>query len=146
MIDEKKLTEDLIPLLNEYGDMYLAGRILGMIDSQPQADKWISCEERLPSEEEPCITKEFAEKCKEVAKKYQKPMTNADRIRNMSDEELAQFIKCARCDAMYGSTCEQQPYCEGMLGKTCNAVERIDKGLLQWLQAEVKEGVTDECN
>lgn len=71
---------------------------------------------------------------------YFKPMTNADRIRNMTDEELSQFIKCARCDAMYGSTCEQQPYCEGMLGKKCNAVEKIDKGLLKWLQAEVKEG------
>jgi hypothetical protein len=58
----------------------------------------------------------------------------------MTDEELTQFIKCARCDAMYGSTCEQQPYCEGMLGKTCTSVGRIDKGLFKWLQAEVKEG------
>ena len=49
MIDENKLIEDLIPLLNKYGDMYLAGRILGMIDCQPKTD-WIPCEERLPSE------------------------------------------------------------------------------------------------
>ena len=76
---------------------------------------------------------------------HYEPMTNADRIRNMTDEELTQFIKCARCDALYGSTCEQQPYCEGMLGKTCNAVERIDKGLLEWLQAEVKESDSNAC-
>lgn len=79
-------------------------------------------------------------------KEHYKPMTNAERIRNMSDEELATFIKCARCDVLYGNTCEQQPYCEGMLGKTCNEVERIDKGLLAWLQAEVKEGGEDECS
>ena len=67
MIDEKKLIEELIPILNEHGDMYFAGKILGKIDVQPQvvcsrrewyqkgyqdglnADKWIPCSERLPS-------------------------------------------------------------------------------------------------
>ncbi len=48
MIDEKKLIENLIPLLNEHGDMYFAGRIIGMIDSQPKIGKWIPCSERLP--------------------------------------------------------------------------------------------------
>lgn len=72
------------------------------------------------------------------------PMTNADRIRNMSDEELCQFIRCARCDALYGSECEQQPYCKGMLGERCTSVGRMDKGLFKWLKAEVKEGVADE--
>ena len=68
MIDEKKLIEELIPILNEHGDMYLAGKILGMIDMQPSAcfdctrrkwymkgyqdglnaGKWISVEETLP--------------------------------------------------------------------------------------------------
>ena len=68
--------EDLIPILNEHGDMYLTGRIIGLIDSQPRTDysqrskayaqgysdgcvdtkekpktDWIPCEERLPSEE-----------------------------------------------------------------------------------------------
>ena len=36
MIDEKKLMEELIPLLNEHGDMYFAGRIVGLIDIQPK--------------------------------------------------------------------------------------------------------------
>ena len=49
MIDEKRLIEELRPILNEHGDMYLAGRVLGTIDMQPQADKWIPCSERLPS-------------------------------------------------------------------------------------------------
>ncbi len=31
MINEKKLIKDLIPLLNEHGDMYIAGRIIGRI-------------------------------------------------------------------------------------------------------------------
>lgn len=48
MIDEKKLLENLIPLLNEHGDMYFAGRIIGMIGSQPKISEWIPCSERLP--------------------------------------------------------------------------------------------------
>lgn len=53
-----------------------------------------------------------------------KPMSNADRIRNMSDEELAIFINSARCDALYGSECEQ-PYCEGMCGNSRGVLERV---------------------
>ena len=36
MIDEKKLIGDLIPILNKNDDMFLAGRIIGTIDRQPQ--------------------------------------------------------------------------------------------------------------
>ena len=36
MIDEKKLIEDLIPILNKNDDMFLAGGIIGTIDRQPQ--------------------------------------------------------------------------------------------------------------
>jgi hypothetical protein len=78
-------------------------------------------------------------RCIHNAIDHYKPMTNADRIRNMTDEELAIFINSARCDALYGSECEQ-PYCEGMCGNSCNDEKHIDKHLLQWLQAEVKEG------
>ena len=61
----------------------------------------------------------------------EKPMTNADRIRNMTDEELAEFFKnhfsCAFCDVRTG-TCGDDD-CKEMM--------------LQWLQAEVKEGNED---
>ena len=50
MIDEKKLIEDLIPLLNEYDDMILSGRIIGIIDRQPKVGGWIPVSERLPEE------------------------------------------------------------------------------------------------
>ena len=43
MIDEKKLIEALIPILNQKGDMYLAGQIIACIDLQPKTD-WIPCE------------------------------------------------------------------------------------------------------
>lgn len=33
-IKKDKLIKDLIPILNEHGDMYFAGRIIGLIDSQ----------------------------------------------------------------------------------------------------------------
>ena len=65
---------------------------------------------------------------------HYKPMTNADRIRNMTDEELADFltgdalrvINCCDCDepeSEYGSC----------IGDCKNP-------WLKWLQAEVKEG------
>jgi hypothetical protein len=48
------------------------------------------------------------------------PMTNADRIRNMSDEELVAFIghNCM-CDRIQdeGTWCEEQGVCEGCLLK-----------------------------
>ena len=50
MIDEKKLIEELIPLLNKYDDMVLAGRIIGIIDRQPKVCGWIPVSERLPEE------------------------------------------------------------------------------------------------
>lgn len=48
MIDEKKLIEDLIPILNKQGDMYFAGRIIGLIDTQPKIRDWTLCAEKLP--------------------------------------------------------------------------------------------------
>ena len=48
MIDEKKLIGDLIPILNKNDDMFLAGRIIGTIDRQPQVGGWIPVTERLP--------------------------------------------------------------------------------------------------
>ena len=49
MIDEKKLIEALIPILNQKGDMYLTGQIIACIDLQPKTD-WIPCEVELPKE------------------------------------------------------------------------------------------------
>lgn len=51
MIDENKLIEDLIPLLNENGDMFLAGKIIGTIDRQPHVGGWIPVSERLPEKD-----------------------------------------------------------------------------------------------
>lgn len=48
MIDEKKLLKALMPVLNQHGDMYLAGRITGIIESQPQIGEWIPCSKKLP--------------------------------------------------------------------------------------------------
>ena len=52
----------------------------------------------------------------------EKPQTNADRIRSMSDEELKKFI----CSMF---KCE---FCDFELGERC--------GLLNWLQQPAQEG------
>jgi len=56
-----------------------------------------------------------------------KPQTNADRIRAMSDEELAEVLNKSVCDyyCNYTSECT--------LGTSC------EQGILEWLKSEVKE-------
>jgi hypothetical protein len=62
-----------------------------------------------------------------------KPMTNADRIRNMTDEELAEFLVYT-----------QSTIKECMIGVADCKHENTDKDckdcFLEWLQAEVEEG------
>lgn len=73
---------------------------------------------------------------------HYKPMTNADRIRNMTDEELVKFMDSVICSATYGDGdgCAF-PICKSMCGKLCNVIkENTNKYYLEWLQAEVKEG------
>ena len=68
--------------------------------------------------------------CDRECDKY-KPMTNADRIRNMTDEELAEFFK------KIGSCLASGDFIDCSSFITCNG---CDQRTLQWLQAEVKEG------
>jgi hypothetical protein len=66
-----------------------------------------------------------------------KPQTNADRIRNMTDEELAEFLVYT-----------QSTIKNCMIGVEDCKHENTDKDckdcFLEWLQAEVKEGGTDD--
>lgn len=64
-------------------------------------------------------------KCGEDCKEYKK-QTNADRIRNMTDEELAEFIN-------------RKIACDCCSAKHCNSDERCEVDILQWLKSEVKE-------
>ena len=65
-------------------------------------------------------------------------MTNADRIRAMTDEELAKFIKSVQCYSHYGNDCGY-PFCHSMRGDLCNGIKNnTDKELLEWLQSEAK--------
>ena len=63
------------------------------------------------------------------------PMTNADAIRNMTDEELAEFIAtydvCSNCKYNNIMGCEFSHYCNDKFNT---------QNCLEWLQAEVKEG------
>lgn len=56
------------------------------------------------------------------------PMTNADRIRSMTDEELAKFIyEQADC------------FCQARFGDCIRDEEHCRKAWLKWLKEEVKE-------
>jgi len=60
-----------------------------------------------------------------ISKDYPKPLTNADRIRAMTDEGLAKFLM--RTGACFHDDCD---YCNG---KDC------DECWLDWLKQEAKE-------
>jgi hypothetical protein len=66
--------------------------------------------------------------------KYDQPMTNADRIRNFSDEDLYKFLRyfgvCRICKHRKDEGCDN---------RGCTQ-EEVDGFLKEWLQAEVKEG------
>lgn len=73
---------------------------------------------------------------------YQSPaaelkMTNADRIRNMTDEELAKFIHAVGCNSHYGDDCGY-PFCHSMEGNLCHGIkDNTDARTLKWLKSEV---------
>lgn len=73
---------------------------------------------------------------------YQEPaaepeMTNADRIRNMTDEELAKFIHAVGCNSNYGDDCGF-PFCHSMKGNLCHGIkDNTDARTLEWLKSEV---------
>lgn len=57
-------------------------------------------------------------------------MTNADRIRNMTDEELAVSIMCpAEYDLGFNKECK----CTGNMNRNCR------KCTLEWLQSEAEQ-------
>ena len=63
-------------------------------------------------------------------------MTNSERIRNMSDEELAKFIESVQC---YGhGWCEK---CSSMNGDYCNGMRanEPDEDILRWLKQPVED-------
>lgn len=64
----------------------------------------------------------------QLAEEY-KPKTNADRIRSMTDEELAEFFNGL------STICEMCTDCLGCLNVENN---RCKKGILDWLQSEAE--------
>lgn len=62
--------------------------------------------------------------------------TNADRIRSMTDEELAKFIEAVGCLSHYTSMTCGHFICQSMNGNLCNGLKNSepDKRILEWLQ------------
>lgn len=64
-------------------------------------------------------------------------MTNADKIRNMTDEQLSEFLSdrfdCDVCPCSYIEEIDNCIYCECTNGNTCVQV------LLDWLKQEAKD-------
>ena len=72
---------------------------------------------------------------------YKLPMTNADRIRSMSDEELAEFINLCTSSEDAPNFCRRLPECAADLeADTLIPLERCGMCLLHWLRKPAEEG------
>ena len=64
------------------------------------------------------------------------PMTNADRIRSMTDEELAKFLEAVTCETH--GWCNE---CKSLKGDYCHGLNDESNSLVQerlkWLKSEV---------
>lgn len=70
-----------------------------------------------------------------------KPMTNYERIRNMSIEEMAEAMNKSADDGLYNLSC--QKYCAYTTNKRCNKFNNDGRGgctdgIKQWLESEVE--------
>ena len=63
------------------------------------------------------------EECDMCNKKYFEPNTNADRIRNMKDEELAELLRDYQCN-----TCDFSGFCE--------ETDKCKEEIFKWLKQE----------
>lgn len=67
----------------------------------------------------------------------ERPQTNADRIRSMTDEELALAIVC---QAEYDLNFNKNEKCNGEMNKNCYECS------LKWLKAESEDSNVHECD
>lgn len=75
----------------------------------------------------------YAERCKDFE---EIKLTNADRVRSMSDEELAQMITS-------GELCAICPFCKYYGTDSCyleneDAHKNCDSGIIEWLRSEAE--------
>lgn len=73
---------------------------------------------------------EWEQECFEIVEKKE---TNADRIRNMSDEELARFI---RNISVYSE--DEEPIIDVCIGETHTTLYNDYGDILEWLQSEAE--------
>lgn len=64
----------------------------------------------------------------------ERPKTNGDRVRAMSDEELVKFF--SRCIVSCGSVCIEKEGCYD--GKSCYDIKSCYDGMLAWLKQEAE--------
>lgn len=82
-----------------------------------------------------CVLHNTRCKCEDYNPRNSKPITNADRIRAMSDEELAEWLSSFCACGEYEDTCPAI-HCKGCGGADCSVP------WLDWLRQEVENAET----
>lgn len=79
----------------------------------------------------------WRDECFEVA---EKPQTNADRIRSMTDEELAELLYSLQTEDLDGMFCKTEDKCEEMMDSGDEIPKSMCKQcLVKWLKEESEE-------
>ena len=69
-----------------------------------------------------------------------KPQTNADRIRSMTDEEMAELLYSLQTEDLDGMFCQNEDKCEEMMDSGDEITKSMCKQcLVKWLKEESEE-------
>jgi hypothetical protein len=118
----QQFIDKLIGRLEEEKSLVPYNRILDTIEEKPKEVGQIMTYQRV------------IEIINQLAEEY-KPRTNADKVRAMNDEELAEFLEqfeaCSNCEYEDGVRCTLENPCVHAFASAM---------IFKWLQSETKEG------
>lgn len=81
----------------------------------------------------------WKDECFEIVKEC-RPQTNADRIRSMTDEELAELLYSLQTEDLDGMFCKTEDKCEEMMDSGDEIPKSMCKQcLVKWLKSESEE-------
>ena len=86
-------------------------------------NKCMICGREIPEDRHICLS---CEHTNELQTFRTEPKTNGDRIRQMTDEELGEFLALDMCSI-----------CSECLSDTCGDTDTCKKGIMNWVKMEV---------
>lgn len=131
----EEMIQNLELLRMHFGDITKTCMANGIIDSTIKAIEKLATYENA---EKHGLPERYEADEKDTPAK--KPQTNADRIRSMTDEELAELLYSLQTEDLDGMFCKAEDKCEEMMDSGDEIPKSMCKQcLVKWLRAESEE-------